>query len=88
MMSIEINYTDNIIAFLNKQSERYSKAVSQASKEADDKNLTQTDARMYYIQQRVDHLIGEKDIFEWYSTVTDQQARLIQNEKVIQDEQD
>jgi|TARA_R110000787_G_scaffold228099_1_gene335775 hypothetical protein len=59
MMSIETNYTDNIINFITTQSERYSKAVSQASKEADDKNLTQTDARMYYIQQRVDHLMGD-----------------------------
>jgi hypothetical protein len=59
MMSIETNYTDNIINFITTQSARYSKAVSQASKEADDKNLTQTDARMYYIQQRVDHLMGD-----------------------------
>ena len=59
MMSIETNYTDNIINFITTQSARYSKAVSQASKEADDKDLTQTDARLYYIQQRVDHLMGD-----------------------------
>ena len=58
-MSIETNYTDNIINFITTQSARYSKAVSQASKEADDKDLTQTDARLYYIQQRVDHLMGD-----------------------------
>jgi len=60
MMSIEINYTDNIINFITTQSARYSKAVSQASKEADDKDLThETNARLYYIQQRVDHLMGD-----------------------------
>ena len=50
--------TDNLKHFLKVQSLQFDQARIQATKQADDLGLKQHAPRMYFIQQRMDELLG------------------------------
>ena len=50
--------TDSLKHFLKMQSLQFEQARIQATKQADDLGLTQHAPRMYFIQQRMDELLG------------------------------
>ena len=50
--------TDSLKHFLMTQSLQFEQARIQATKQADDLGLTQHAPRMYFIQQRMDELLG------------------------------
>ena len=50
--------TDNVKYFLEVQRLQFDQARIQATKQADDLGLTQHEPRMYFIQQRMDELLG------------------------------
>ena len=59
-MTVEINYTENVIAFIKAQSDRYNEAIREASIMADAREIFDLEARMIFIQQRVDDILGER----------------------------
>jgi hypothetical protein len=50
--------TDNLKHFLEVQSLQFDQARIQATKQADDLGLTQHEPRMYFIQRRMDEILG------------------------------
>ena len=57
---MEINYTENVLTFIKVQGERYTQAIKEASTEADALEIFDHEARMIFIQQRVDDILGER----------------------------
>ena len=57
--------TDNLKHFLKVQSLQFDQARIQATKQADDLGLTQHEPRMYFIQQRMDELLGVYSKNNW-----------------------
>ena len=57
--------TDNLKHFLKVQSLQFDQARVQATKQADDLGLTQHEPRMYFIQQRMDELLGVYSKNNW-----------------------
>ena len=50
--------TDNLKHFLKVQSLQFDQARIQATKQADDLGITQFEPRMYFIQRRMDEILG------------------------------
>ena len=57
--------TDSLKHFLMTQSLQFEQARIQATKQADDLGLTQHEPRMYFIQQRMDELLGVYSKNNW-----------------------
>ena len=57
--------TDNLKHFLKVQSLQFDQARIQATKQADDLGITQHEPRMYFIQQRMDELLGVYSRNNW-----------------------
>ena len=57
--------TDNLKHFLKVQSLQFDQARIQATKQADDLGLTQHEPRMYFIQRRMDELLGVYSKNNW-----------------------
>jgi len=57
--------TDSLKHFLMTQSLQFEQARIQATKQADDLGLTQHAPRMYFIQQRMDELLGVYSKNNW-----------------------
>ena len=59
-MTIEINYTEMVLNFIKVQGDRWTQAIKEASTEADALEIFDQEARMIFIQQRVDEKLGER----------------------------
>ena len=57
--------TDSLKQILEVQSLQFERARIQATKQADDLGLTQHAPRMYFIQQRMDELLGVYSRNNW-----------------------
>ena len=57
--------TDSLKQILEVQSLQFEQARIQATKQADDLGLTQHEPRMYFIQQRMDELLGVYSKNNW-----------------------
>ena len=57
---MEINYTENVLNFIKVQGDRYTQAIKEAIVEADALEIFDHEARMIFIQQRVDELLRER----------------------------
>ena len=57
--------TDNLKHFLKVQSLQFDQARIQATKQADDLGLTQHEPRMYFIQLRMDEILGVYSRNNW-----------------------
>tara|TARA_R110000751_G_scaffold250821_1_gene350336 strand:+ start:163 stop:363 length:201 start_codon:yes stop_codon:yes gene_type:complete len=57
--------TDNVKYFLEVQRLQFDQARIQATKQADDLGLTQFEPRIYFIQQRMDELLGVYSKNNW-----------------------
>ena len=57
--------TDNLKHFLKTQSQLFEQARVQATKQAEDLGITQHEPRMYFIQQRMDELLGVYSRKDW-----------------------
>jgi len=57
--------TDNLQHFLKVQSQLFEQVRVQATKQADDLGITQFEPRMWFIQQRMDELLGVYSRNDW-----------------------
>ena len=57
--------TDSLKQILEVQSLQFERARIQATKQANDLGLTQFEPRMYFIQQRMDELLGVYSRNDW-----------------------
>ena len=57
--------TDNLKHFLKVQSLQFDQARIQATKQADDLGITQHEPRMYFIQRRMDEILGVYSRNNW-----------------------
>ena len=57
--------TDNLKYFLEVQRLQFDQARIQATKQADDLGITQFEPRMYFIQRRMDELLGVYSKNNW-----------------------
>ena len=59
-MTVEINYTENVIAFIKAQSDRYNEAIREASIMADAREIFDLEERFKFMQETVDDILGER----------------------------
>ena len=64
--------TDNLKHFLKVQSLQFDQARIQETKQADDLGITQFEPRMYFIQRRMDEILGvySRNNFEDFGEVS------------------
>jgi|TARA_R100001244_G_scaffold24193_1_gene24638 hypothetical protein len=59
-MTIEINYTEMVLNFIKVQGDRWTQAIKEAVVEADALEIFDLEARLLFIQERVDDILGER----------------------------
>jgi len=59
-MTIEVNYTEMVLNFIKVQGNKWTQAITKACTEADALEIFDHEARMIFIQQRVDDILGER----------------------------